>query len=109
MGFNLPLAERIRQSLAGESGIIEKRMFGGLCFLHHGNMICGVTEDLMIARVGPAAYAAALEEEHTRPMDFTGKPMKGMIYVLPSGTRRKTSVKKWIDKCLAFTSGLPKK
>ncbi|MCB9228046.1 MAG: TfoX/Sxy family protein [Deltaproteobacteria bacterium] len=84
-------------------------MFGGLCFLHNGNMLCGVAKGKMVARVGPDAYESALKQKNVTEMDFTGKPLKGMVYILESGTKRKDSVKKWVENSLEFTKTLPKK
>ena len=104
-----PLVAKIRIALKGKRGITEKKMFGGLCFLHHGNMVCGVAKDKMVARIGPAAYDAALKQKHVAKMDFTGRPLKGMVYILEDGTRRQDSVKKWVEMALSFTKTLPKK
>ena len=103
------LLEKIRAALKGKRGITEKKMFGGFCFLHNGNMLCGVAKDKMVARVGPDAYESALKQKHVTEMDFTGKPLKGMVYILDSGTKRQDSVNKWVEKSLEFTKTLPKK
>ncbi|MEK7833638.1 MAG: TfoX/Sxy family protein, partial [Acidobacteriota bacterium] len=87
MAFSEKLADRIRKQLESENGVVEKKMFGGLAFMVNGNMSCGVVgEDLMV-RVGPEAYESALAEPDAREMDFTGRPMKGMIYVTADGIR----------------------
>ena len=104
------LAEKIRISLKGKHGITEKKMFGGLCFLHNGNMLCGVDNKCqLMVRVGAHNYANALKSKHAREMDFTGKSLKGMIYVDTEGTRTQTSVAKWIKMGLDFTATLAKK
>ena len=109
MAYSEKLAERIRQQMNGESGIVEKKMFGGLAFLVNGNMSCGVVgEDLMV-RVGPEAYEAALAEPGAREMDFTGRPMKGMVYVAANGIRTSKRLTFWVEKGLRFAQSLPAK
>ena len=109
MAYDENLARRVRQVLKGRRGISEKKMFGGLAFMVNGHMACGVIgEDLMV-RVGPDAYDAALKKAGARPMDFTGRPMKGMIYVGPQGYRRKPSLEAWVKQGLSFARSLPPK
>ena len=104
------LADRVRTLLANEEGLCEKKMFGGLCFLVHGNMACGITgdNDLML-RVGPEAYEAALEQPGVRPMDFTGRPMKGMVFVDPDRCPDEADLASWLERALAFARSLPPK
>ncbi|MEA2179947.1 MAG: hypothetical protein QOG77_3244, partial [Solirubrobacteraceae bacterium] len=71
MAYDLHLAERIRWVLV-DDGVTEREMFGGIAFMLRGNMVCGVTHDTLMLRLGPELVAAALEEPNTRPMDFTG-------------------------------------
>lgn len=108
MAFDANQAERVRNALARTRGITEKKMFGGLAFLHHGNMCCGVLDDKLVVRVGPNAYDAALTRKHVKAMDFTGKPLTGFIYVLPSGIKRAEQLRRWVDAGLSFTRTLPK-
>ena len=110
MAHDEKLNQRIREVLKGKRGISEKNMFGGLCFLHHGNMMCGA--DLkhgLSVRVGPEQHEATLKLKHARPMDITGKPMKGLVFVDPAGYKTKAGLAKWIERGLAFTKTLPKK
>lgn len=109
MAYDEGLAERIRHSLDGCEGVREKRMFGGLCFMVRGNMCCGIVDDTLMARIGADAYAEALESEHAREMDFTGKPMKGLVYVAPEGIEDDSELQLWIDRCLLFVNSLPAK
>lgn len=74
-----------------------------------GNLVCGIQDDALIARVGPEAYASALEEPHARKMDFTGKSMRGLVFVDPPGTASDESLDAWLDRCLAFARSLPPK
>ena len=77
MAFNEKLAERTRKALQGKGEITEKKMFGGICFLLRGKMCCGIMKDVLVARVDPKESAALLKMPGVRPMDFTGRPMKG--------------------------------
>lgn len=110
MSYDESLALKIRTALQGKRGIKEQKMFGGLCFLHNGNMLCGVDKDKnLMVRVGSEQYQTALMTKHARQMDFTGKPLKGLIYVAPEGYRTKAMLSRWIGLGLNFTSTLPAK
>lgn len=109
MSYDEKLASRIAESLKDKRGITQKKMFGGLCFLLNGNMLCGIAKGKLVARVGPEAYDKSLKQKHTKPMDFTGKPLRGMVYILPEGTKSKASLKGWIDKSMDFVRTLPTK
>ena len=109
MAYDEGLAERIREVLADEVGLTEKKMFGGLCMMVRGNMCCGIVDDILIARVGPDQYLHCLELPHVREMDFTGKPLKGMIYVDPEGIAEDEDLKAWVVRCLSFINTLPPK
>jgi hypothetical protein len=110
MAFDEALAEEIRTLLCEEEGFSEKKMFGGLCFLIHGHMTCGVGKgfDLML-RVGPDQHEECLALEHARPMDFTGRPMKGMVFVDRPGWDSPDALRGWIDYALRFVRTLPPK
>jgi TfoX/Sxy family transcriptional regulator of competence genes len=86
--FNEQLAERVRATLRNVPNSREKRMFGGLAFLVAGHMACGVVGDELMLRLGEHDADAALDEPHTRPMDFTGKPMRTMVFVTPAVPRQ---------------------
>ena len=109
MSYDKNLASRISELLKGINGITQKKMFGGLCFLHNGNMLCGIVKEKLVARAGPDVYVSLLKNKYTTRMDFTGKPLKGMLYILPEGIKTRASLKKWIDKCLSFVTTLPSK
>lgn len=96
MAFDLGLAERIRKATEGSSGWTERKMFGGIAFMLRGNMCCGIIDDRLMVRVGPDAYEKTLAMPHVKPMDFTGKPMRGFIYVEPAGTKNIAALRKWI-------------
>ncbi len=106
MAYDEKLVERIRVLLKGRRGITEKKMFGGIAILLNGKMCCGVLKDDLVARVGTDGYATALAKPHVRPMDFTGRPMKGYVYVAPAAIRDKRSLKRWVDACLAHAATL---
>jgi len=109
MAYDEGLAQRIREELEEYSNTEEKKMFGGLCFLISGHMCCGIVEDKLMARVGPQNYDELLKKDHTRVMDFTGKPMKGMIYVEPEGLNSNEELTFWLDACINFIHSLPPK
>jgi len=109
MSYDEKLAERIRRVLPPTSTVTEKKMFGGLAFLVDGKMFVGVAgEDLMV-RVGPEAHAAALARKHVRPMDFTGRPLTGYVYVGTAGTRKDAAVSLWVQESLRFVRSIPAK
>lgn len=110
MGHDKNLNERIRKSLKGIRGITERNMFGGLCFMHNGNMLCGADEkNGLMVRVGPEQYEKTLKMKHAREMKLTGKPMKGLIFVSKEGYKNKPSLDRWLARGIAFTRTLPKK
>ena len=77
-------------------------MFGGLAFMRRGKMCCGVVGRDLVTRVRDQHLAAALRRAHVRPMDFTGKPLRGFVYVAPGGLATDASLRKWIGEGLAF-------
>ena len=109
MAYNEKLAERMRKQLAAQGGLVEKRMFGGVAFLLHGNMCCGVHKEALMVRLAPEATDAALRQPHTRVFDLTGRPMKGWILVEPDGLETDGQVRHWIDQAKQFVVTLPKK
>ena len=109
MAYDEALADRVKTVLKGRRSVVEKKMFGGLCFMVNGNMACGVEKKKLVVRVGPDDYEKFLKLKHVRKMDFTGKPLKGFIYVMPDGLSRTDSLKKWVDRGVRFAQSLPKK
>ncbi len=109
MAYNEKLAARIRTVLKRRRGITEKKMFGGLAFLWKGHMVCGALEDRLVVRLGHDGAAEGLRRKHTAPMDFTGKPLRSMLYVKPPGCRTEAALRKWLDQALAFARTLPEK
>ena len=109
MAFNEELALRIRQSLGEQTGVTERKMFGGLCFMVHGNMLGGVMGDEIIVRVGAERYEDALKQPHAREMDFTGRPMRGFVVVASEGIASDERLNEWVELGAQFaTSLLPK-
>ena len=97
MAYDEKLAERIRVALRGRAGIEERRMFGGIAFLLDGRMFCGVVKDELMVRVGRERHDEALQHPFVRPMDFTGRPMRGMVFVGPSALRGR-DLDRWVDR-----------
>ena len=109
MAFDTQLAETVRRDLAHLPGISEKRMFGGLCFLWHGNMLCGVDRDGLMYRVGKDNEADALAIDGAAPMQFTGRKMGGFIEVDEDAAQDSGRRQQWLDLALTFVGGLPAK
>ena len=101
MPYNERLAERIRAVLAKHAGITERKMFGGIAFMIDGKMCVGIVGDDLMVRTGAERYADALARPNARPMDFTGRVSRGMVYVSPAGVTRGPALERWIDMGLA--------
>lgn len=104
MAYNTKLTDRIRESIADIPNVEEKFMFGGVCFMLNGKMCIGVVQDEMMCRINPAVYEEALRKDGCREMVFTGKPMKGYVYVSEEGMKTKKEFDYWINLCVAFNS-----
>lgn len=109
MGYDEMLAARVRSLIGERSDITEKKMFGGLCVLSRGNMFAGIQGETLMARVGPDRHEEAVSRPHARIMDFSGRPMRGFVYVDPEGIRTDADLRVWIDLSLAFVDTLPAK
>lgn len=103
MAYDEKLAARVRAALKGKKAA-EKRMFGGIAFMVRGHMTCGVIADKLMVRVGPEGYDDALKLPCAAPMDFTGKPIRGMVYVAAEGTDTIPRVKAWVARALEFNA-----
>jgi TfoX/Sxy family transcriptional regulator of competence genes len=108
VAYDEGLAERTRAVLAA-GDVDERKMFGGLAFMVAGNMCCGIVGDDLMVRVGPEGYAAALAEPHAREMDFTGRAMRGMVYVDASGVADDDALESWVQRGLEYARSLPPK
>jgi len=108
MAYDDALAARIRAVLPAGEPVTERQMFGGLAFMLGGHMFCGVVKDTLMVRLGPEAADRALEQPHVRPMDFTGRPMAGMVFVEPAGLSG-TALRHWVRDAADYARGLPPK
>jgi len=109
MAYSEVLAQRVRETLQDELGVTERKMFGGLCFMVRGNMCCGIMGDELMLRVGPEQYEAALASPNARKMDFTGRAMKGMVYIDTEGIATDQALRDWVQWGLNFAGALPAK
>ena len=109
MAYDEVLAERIARLLKGKKRVVQKQMFGGVCFLWNGHMCCGVAGEQLVVRVGPERYESVLQKRDVTPMDFTGRPLRGFVYVMPQGLRSRAALKMWIDLSLRYAESLPAK
>ena len=109
MAYNEKLAERVRQALLLCNVYIEeKKMMGGLTFMVNDKMCVGISNDKLMVRLAPEEYENALAQPNCRPMDFTGRPMKGFVYISPQGLETSTDLKYWLDRALAYNERAPK-
>lgn len=103
MAYSELLADRVRRLLREKHvSHEEKRMMGGLCFMVDGKMCAGVIGEDLMARIGPGPYEAALKKQGCRMMDFTGRPMKGYVFVGPEGMDLDEELEEWVQMCLDF-------
>ena len=109
MAFDETLAARLRDALVGTTGVTEKAMFGGKAFLLDGNMLVGVIQNELVARVGPERFEAAVARNGARPFDFSGRPMSGWVMVGPEGCQTDASLNAWIEEALGYVRTLPRK
>jgi hypothetical protein len=103
------LLARVRAALARRRGVSEKRMFGGVAFMLRGHMCCGILGTTLMVRLAPGEAQALLAPPHVRPMDFTGRPMRGFLYVDAPAIRSGPALKKWVDREVAYAASLPPK
>ena len=109
MAYDETLAQRVREALGPRPNIKERKMFGGLAFMLDGNMCCGVDKSDLMLRVGPVRYEEALARPHARPMDITGRPMKGFIFVDAEALADVSNLLQWLALAVDFASSLPPK
>jgi len=109
MAYDETLAARIRAQVQDRTGMVEKKMFGGVGWMLNGNMSIGVWRDQLVVRLDPEAGRAALEEDHVHVFDITGRPMKGWILVQPEGLEDEAELTRWVDAGVGFAAGLAKK
>jgi TfoX/Sxy family transcriptional regulator of competence genes len=109
MAYDEDLANRTRKTLADQSNVTEKKMFGGLVFMVNGHMCCGVVKEELMVRVGPGQHEAALALPYTRPMDPARKSGRGFVYVSPDGLREEADLSAWVGRGLSYVTSLPPK
>jgi len=109
MAYDQDLAKRVSLVLHDFPDLTEKKMFGGVGYLRNGNMACGVHKEFLIVRVGPDHYEEALEMEHSKVFDITGRAMTGWVMVAPPGCADDETLRAWIQQGLDFASTLPAK
>ncbi|MEX1142462.1 MAG: TfoX/Sxy family protein [Thermoleophilaceae bacterium] len=109
MAYDEELAARAREALADRAQASERKMFGGLALMVDGHMCCGVIGENLVVRLGPEGGEEALDEPHVSPMDFTGRPLTGFVYVAPAATATVDDIRPWVDRALAFVATLPRK
>jgi TfoX/Sxy family transcriptional regulator of competence genes len=102
MPYDEALTARIREIISERADITERKMFGGVAFLCSGRMCCGVAGNDLVVRVVESEMARALARPHVRPMDLTGRPLRGFVFVSPGGCRTNQALKKWIEDGLRF-------
>ena len=108
MAYNEQLLDRMREALSDHE-VREQKMFGGIAFMLRGNMCVGVTDDNMMVRLGPDNYEDALAQPHTREMDFTGRPMRGWVFVSEEGWADDAGLEAWVQRGVEFVLTLPAK
>ena len=108
MPYDEKLVERVRGVLAGKA-FEERKMFGGLTFMLQGNMCCGVAGERLMVRVGPEKYDQALGQKHAQLMDFTGRPMKGFVFVGSEGLASDGELETWVQRGVDCALSLPAK
>src|SRR4051812_25371139 len=106
MPFDERLADRIRTIVRNKSDFTEKKMFGGLAFMLGDKMCFGVLGNQLVARLGPEQSETALKRPHVSPMDFTGRALKGYVYINLPGLKSDAALKAWIQQAITFTSSL---
>lgn len=104
-----PLSERIRPILSRRSGVSERKMFGGTCFMLNGNMCVGTWKDSLIVRLDKNNHEETLTEPHTKPADMNGRIMKGWALVEPAGIASDKSLAMWVDRAAKYAGSLPAK
>lgn len=109
MAYDEELAERIRAALAERDDVTERKMFGGIAFMVGEAMAVGVVHDDLMVRIGPDAHDDALARPFARPMDFSGRPMRGFVYVAPDGLGEDEALARWVDAGVTYAESQPPK
>lgn len=109
MAFDRGLEARLNEYFQDRQDLVVKKMFGGLCFLLSGHMCCGIIGDQLMARIGADNYECCLAKTYAREMDFTGKSIKTMVYVMSGGFESDSDLTYWLNICVSFVDSLPAK
>ncbi|MSO79340.1 MAG: TfoX family protein [Acidimicrobiia bacterium] len=109
MAYSEELADRVRAVIGDDPRLSERKMFGGLCVMVSGHMCVGIVGDELMVRVGADGYDEALAHPDAREMDFTGRPMKTMVFVRAAGVANRAQLEHWVDRGLEFVGSLPPK
>jgi hypothetical protein len=107
MAFDATLARRVRKHFDNRRDFVEKHMFGGVCFMIRGRMCCGIIDSSLMVRLDPDEADRVADEPHVRPMDFTGKPMRGYLFVDAEGIESPKTLKSWVDRCVTHIETMP--
>lgn len=107
--FDTELAERVRVAVGPRPDLVERKMFGGLAFMIGGNMACGIAKNELMVRVEKETWEDILALPHARPMDFTGRPMRGMVYVDRAGIASDEDLRTWVARGVDYAASLPPK
>lgn len=109
MAYDKTIEQRIDALIALWTNIEKKKMFGGVCYLICGNMCYGIWQEYLIVRTDPATALLQLQNDHVRPFDVTGKPMKGWLMVAREGWPDELSLQRWLEMGRDFALTLPEK
>jgi TfoX/Sxy family transcriptional regulator of competence genes len=109
MAYDEALAERIRALLRNRRDVAERRMFGGVAFMIRGRMGCGIIGSTLMVRVDPDDADRLITTAHARPMDFTGRPMRGFLFVDPPGLATAAELRTWVRRAAAWADAQPPK
>lgn len=109
MAYDMDLAERVQSIIDGYEGVKQKKMFGGVCWTLHGNMCVGIHRSDLVVRVGITMAEQLLNDEHARPMDITGRPMKGWLFVSLEGCGSDEELAQWVHHATDFVRTLKRK
>jgi TfoX/Sxy family transcriptional regulator of competence genes len=109
VAYDEQLADRVREQLSARADVSERKMFGGIAFMVGGNMACGVLGEDLIVRLGDDEGESALREDGVREFDFTGRPMKSIVYVSPERTSDDAGLAEWVEAGADYAASLPAK
>jgi TfoX/Sxy family transcriptional regulator of competence genes len=106
MAYDERLARRVAAILSTRKDVSERKMFGGIAFMVGDKMACGVVRDRLMVRIGSEAYDEALAKPHVHPMDFTGRPSRGMVYVAAEGAADDADLERWVSQGVTYAESL---